>query len=115
MRYHLLSEVSCGGAYAIRLAALLLRGSLITWKRKCGRPECRCARGELHTTPALSYSVGGVTHLVMLHAEALPRVQAALARYERLQAALERRVQASVVALRAQLAREKAAARRQPR
>jgi len=95
--------------------ALVLRGSLITLKRKCGRPECRCARGDLHTTPALSYSVGGVTHMVMLHAEALPRVQAALARYDRAQAALEQRVQASVATLRAQLAREKAAARRTPR
>jgi len=92
--------------------ALVLRGSLITLKRKCGRPGCRCARGDVHTTPALSYSVGGVTQMVMLHDEALPRVEAALARYHQAQAALERRVQASVATLRAQLAREKAAARR---
>jgi len=92
--------------------SLVLRGSLITLKRKCGRPGCRCARGELHTTPALSYSVGGVTQMVMLHAEALPRVHAALTRYHQAQAALERRVQSSVATLRAQLAREKAAARR---
>jgi Family of unknown function (DUF6788) len=93
-------------------AALILRGSLITWKRKCGRPGCRCARGELHTTPALSYSVGGVTQMVMLHDAVLPVVQAALDRYQRAQAFLDRRVQASVTTLRAQLAREKAAARR---
>jgi hypothetical protein len=33
---------------------LVLRGSLITLRRKCGRPGCRCARGALHETPALS-------------------------------------------------------------
>lgn len=92
--------------------ALLLRGSLITLKRKCGRPGCRCARGELHTTPALSYSTGGVTQMVMLHDAVLPVVQAALARYHRAQGLLERQVQASVMTLRAQIAREKAATRR---
>lgn len=93
-------------------ASLILRGSLITLTRKCGRPSCRCARGDLHTTPALSYSVGGVTHMVMLHDAALPRVQAALARYQRAQALLERQVQVSVTTLRAQMAREKAAVQR---
>jgi len=91
--------------------AFILRGSLITLSRKCGRPSCRCARGELHTTPALSYSVDGVTQMVMLREEERPLVQAALARYHRAQAALERQVQASVATLRAQHARAKAAAR----
>jgi hypothetical protein len=50
--------------------------------------------------------------MVMLHAEAIPRVQAALARYQRAQALLERQVPASVATLRAQMAREKAEARR---
>jgi len=51
--------------------------------------------------------------MVMLHDAAIPVVQAALARYQRAQALLERQVQASVTALRAQMAREKAAARRE--
>jgi hypothetical protein len=84
-----------------RTPALLLRGSLITFRRKCGRPGCRCAQGDLHATPALSYSVGGVTQMVMLSEEMLPCVAAALARYQRAQAALDRQVQASVAALRA--------------
>jgi len=28
-------------------------------KRKCGKPNCRCTRGELHRSPCLSYYVGG--------------------------------------------------------
>jgi len=91
-----------------RTPTLILRGSLITLRRKCGRPSCRCTQGELHVTPALSYSVRGVTQMVMLSEELLPRVEAALARYQRAQAALERQVQASVAALRA----ERAAGRR---
>jgi len=91
--------------------ALILRGSLITLTRKCGTSGCRCTRGELHTTPALSYSVGGVTKMLTLRVEDLPRVQAALARYQRAQAALERHVVRSVETLR----REKTAAKRRGR
>ena len=40
----------------------LLRGSLVTLRRRCGKPSCRCAVGEqLHETPALSHSEGGRT------------------------------------------------------
>lgn len=92
-----------------RTPPLILRGSLITFRRKCGKPSCRCARGALHATPALSYSVAGVTQMVMLREETLPLVEAALARYHRAQGALERQVQAGVAALRAELARERTA------
>ena len=37
----------------------VLRGSLVVLKRKCGKSNCRCAKGEPHQTPALSYSVRG--------------------------------------------------------
>lgn len=33
----------------------LLPGSLYTLRRKCGKPNCHCARGELHESTALSY------------------------------------------------------------
>jgi len=68
-------------------------------------------RGDLHTTPALSYSGAGVTKMLMLRPDDLPRVQAALARYQRAQAALERHVVHSVEQLRRQRAREKAGTR----
>jgi len=53
--------------------------------------------------------------MVMLHDAVLPVVQAALARYHRAQGLLERQVQASVMTLRAQIVREKAATRRRRR
>jgi hypothetical protein len=33
----------------------LLAGSLYTLRRKCGKPSCRCSRGELHESTVLSY------------------------------------------------------------
>ena len=33
----------------------LLPGSLYTLRRKCGKPNCRCVRGKLHESTALSY------------------------------------------------------------
>lgn len=33
----------------------LLPGSLYTLRRKCGKPNCRCARGEFHESTVLSY------------------------------------------------------------
>lgn len=92
--------------------ALILRGSLIALTRKCGTPGCRCTRGELHTTPALSYSVAGVTKMLTLRAEDLPRVRAALTRYQQTQAALERHVLRSVETLRRERRREKPTAQR---
>lgn len=88
---------------------LIVRGSLVILKRKCGKPGCRCTRGALHTAPALSYSVAGATKMLMLRAEDLPLVKAALARYQRAQAALEHHALRSVEALRQRRARLKAA------
>ncbi len=81
--------------------ALMLRGSLITLKRKCGRPGCRCARGELHETPALSLNVAGKTRILTLRAAEIPQVKAALARYKQARAELNEQVQAGLVALQA--------------
>lgn len=33
----------------------LLPGSLYTLRRRCGKPNCRCAHGELHASTVLSY------------------------------------------------------------
>jgi hypothetical protein len=36
----------------------LLPGSVYTLKRRCGKPNCRCAKGHLHQTEVLSYRGG---------------------------------------------------------
>ena len=90
---------------------LVLRGSLVSLTRRCGKPSCRCADGEPHSTPALSYSVGGTTKMLTLRPSDLREVRAALARYQRAFAALERQALRNVDLLRKRIAREKASAR----
>lgn len=44
----------------------LLRGSIYNMKRRCGKPGCRCTRGQLHATECLSTSIGGKTRMQVL-------------------------------------------------
>jgi hypothetical protein len=40
----------------------MVRGSVVTHRRRCGKPNCRCATGEeLHESTVLSYSEAGRT------------------------------------------------------
>src|SRR5215469_15540325 len=73
---------------------LYLRGSLTVLRRRCGGAGCRCARGELHETPVLSYKQGGKTRLLSLTAGDVDAVAAALARYREAEAALLARAEA---------------------
>lgn len=74
----------------------LLRGSLVTLRRRCGKSNCRCADGQPHETPALSFSEGGRTKTVTLSAEEVPAVEAALARYEAARSQLEEQALAGI-------------------
>ncbi|MBC8443250.1 hypothetical protein H8D79_00840 [PVC group bacterium] len=42
----------------------LIKGSLVVNRRKCGNPRCRCARGELHESLAITYKENGRSVLV---------------------------------------------------
>ncbi len=94
-----------------RLEPLLLRGSLIVLRRKCGKRACHCAEGVAHETPALSVSVAGVTQILTLRRQDLPEVRTALRRYQQALANLDRQALAGLARLRKRIAREKAAAR----
>ena len=37
----------------------LLRGNLLQRRRVCGKPNCKCTRGELHASLYLVFSEGG--------------------------------------------------------
>jgi hypothetical protein len=81
----------------------MVRGSLFTLRRKCGKPTCRCASGDPHETPALAYPEAGRTKTLTLTGIDLREVQAALARYEKAKAELDRAGDAGVAALRARV------------
>lgn len=79
----------------------ILHGTLTTFRRRCGKPTCRCAGGDPHESPALIYREGGRTKTVTLAAAELAWVRAALERYQRASAELEARARDGVAALQA--------------
>jgi hypothetical protein len=90
----------------------VLPGSLITLRRKCGKPGCHCAAGAAHETPALSYSVGGRTKMLTLRAEEVPAVAAAVARYRKAVKALETEARAELAELVARVEARRGSRRR---
>ena len=80
---------------------LVLRGTLITIRRRCGKPTCRCADGPPHESPALSVSVSGRSVTISLRPAEVPAVQAALARYQAAREQLEAQASQGVQSLRA--------------
>jgi len=94
------------------MTSLLLRGSLVVLKRKCGK-TCRCTEGQLHETPALSYSVEGATRILGLPPGEVPRVKAGLARYRKALEALDRAALAGIQVLSRRLQKERAERRKQ--
>ncbi len=91
---------------------LLLRGSLIVLRRKCGKPACACAQGAPHETPALSLSLRNVTQLLTLRPQDLPEVRAALRRYRKAVQDLDRKALVGVQVLRARIGKAKAQRKR---
>jgi hypothetical protein len=82
-------------------APMMLRGTLGTFRRRCGKPSCRCASGDPHQSPALMYSEGGRTKTVILAGAEVAEVTAALERYERARAELKAAADAGIAVLRA--------------
>jgi hypothetical protein len=80
---------------------VLLRGTLTTFRRRCGKPTCRCASGEPHESPALTYTEGGRTKTLTLTDAEVETVSAALARYQAAREELDRAADAGMAALRA--------------
>lgn len=83
-----------------RSEPLLLRGTLITFRRRCGKPTCHCASGEPHESPALTYTESGRTKTLTLTDDDVAEVKAALTRYQTGRDELDRAADAGIAALR---------------
>ncbi len=60
----------------------MVRGTVVTHRRRCGKANCRCATGEsLHESVVLSYSQSGRTKFLMLPASEVEAVRAATERF----------------------------------
>lgn len=78
----------------------MVRGSVVTHRRRCGKPTCRCAGGQqLHESTVLSYSERGRTRFVMLPPGHVAAVRAAVERYRAAQAKLDAQAEAGRAAL----------------
>ena len=61
----------------------LVKGNVYEHARKCGKPSCACAQGQLHRSMVLSWSHQGKTRLMTIPPEKLDRVRANSEQYLR--------------------------------
>jgi hypothetical protein len=84
----------------------VVRGSVVTHRRRCGKPNCRCASGEsLHETVVLSYSEAGHTRFVTLPADEVKAVRSAVERYRAAKSKVEEQGNAGLAELVTRLAK----------
>ena len=87
----------------------MVQGSFYLLRRKCGKPNCRCATGQLHATYVLTRSEQGRDRLYTVPKEQRAQVRqwaAEYRRYQRARAVLARR-QAGLLALVDQMAEQR--------
>jgi hypothetical protein len=92
-----------------RSRPLVLRGTLTTFRRRCGKPTCRCATGDAHESPALTFTESGRTRTITLSQAEVAEVAAALERYETARADLDAQADAGLARLRARRQDQRAA------
>jgi hypothetical protein len=76
----------------------VIKGTVYELKRKCGKPGCKCAQGELHARMVVSASEGGKTRLRAIPRGFLVDTQQRVRRYQEL-----RRARARVVEIHRQM------------
>jgi hypothetical protein len=69
--------------------ALFLRGTLSVRSRPCGKPNCRCVRGQLHASLYLVQSQGGKLRQLAIPRAWEDRVREAVHNYRRMQKLIE--------------------------
>ncbi len=67
----------------------IVRGSLVTREKVCGKPNCKCARGERHVAQYLVMSQGGKKRQLFVPAEMEAQVKRWLDNYRLSQELLE--------------------------
>ena len=67
----------------------LLRGSLVTMSRVCGKPGCRCTKGQKHVSLYLSHYDQGKQRLIYVPKAWEGRVRTWVSTYQRVRALLD--------------------------
>jgi len=76
----------------------VLKGTVYELRRRCGKPGCKCAQGELHARMVVSASEKGRTQLRVIPRGFLVETQQKVGRYQEL-----RRIRARLVAIHVQM------------
>ncbi len=85
----------------------MLRGTVVTHRRRCGKANCRCAGGEaLHEQVILTYSEQSRARSVSLPKELIGPVSQATQRYRKARQKLESEANDGLVKLVGQLGRK---------
>ena len=77
----------------------MVPGSLYLLRRKCGKPNCRCAQGQLHASWVLTRSESGQSRLYAVPRDQRGRLRPLTQEYRRWQRAWARLVKASAALL----------------
>jgi len=78
----------------------VVKGTVYELRRRCGKPGCKCAKGELHARMVVSASEKGKTRLRAIPRGFLVEVQEQVRRYQEL-----RRIRARLVTIHRQMLR----------
>jgi hypothetical protein len=77
----------------------MVPGSLYLLRRKCGKPNCRCAQGQLHASWVLTRSESGQSRLYSVAKDQRGRLRPLTREYRRWQLARARLVKQSAAIL----------------
>jgi len=78
----------------------VIKGTVYELRRRCGKPGCKCAKGQLHARMVVSASEKGKTRLRVIPRGFLVEVQQKVRRYQDL-----RRIRVRLVAIHRQMLR----------
>ena len=67
----------------------LIHGSLVRTRKKCGRPQCSCEKGDLHPHIYLSTRVKGKNRIVYLSRKEGQKIESHLKAYREVMGLLE--------------------------
>lgn len=71
----------------------VIKGSVYELKRKCGKPGCKCTKGQLHRSMVLSSSEKGRTRLLIIPHGFLLEVKSKVQRYQKLRRSRRRLIE----------------------
>lgn len=95
----------------LRKLGPLLAASLVPRRTRCGNPQCRCARGELHQQWCVTFKVKAKTHTVHVPKDMVEEVREWIKEHQRLRQLVREISRLNLAILRSYVPGQRAAAR----